>query len=125
MLFKPMFRIKSYEALAQAVSKLPRSLWADRKGVTSMECALLASAVAAATLAGGAMAGTALQKSFSAVSQSLGQAVGPHASSQGACSQTAQESSAQQDGEPGYAGAMTCRMPQMPECLPRTVRQLP
>ncbi len=90
-----------------------------------MEYALLASALAATVLAGGAMVGTALQKSFSAVSQSLGQAAGLHANGQGACGQTAQESNAQQDGELGYTGAMTCRMPRTPECLPRTVRQLP
>ena len=125
MLFKPMSRTESCETPAQAAFKLPRSLWADRKGVASMEYALLASALAATVLAGGAMVGTALQKSFSAMSQSLGQAAELHANSQDACSQTAQESSAQQDEEPGYARAMACRMPRTPECLPRTVRQLP
>jgi len=125
MTFKPMSKTESCKTLAQAASELPRSLWADRKGVTSMECALLASVLAATVLAGGAMVGTALQKSFSAVAQSFGQAARPHASSQGACSQTAQENGAQQDGEPGHAGAVACRMPRTPECLPRTVRQLP
>ena len=125
MLFKPMSRTESCETLAQAASELPRILWVDRKGVTSMEYALLASALAATVLAGGATVSTALQKSFSAVSQSLGQAAGLYANSQGACSQTTHESSAQQDGKSGYAGAMACRMPQMPECLPITVRKLP
>ena len=125
MLYKPMSRTENCETLAQAASELTRNLWADRKGVTSMEYALIASALAATVLAGGATVSTALQRSFSAVSQSLGQAAGLYANSQGACRQSAHESSAQQDGKSGYTGAMTCRMPQMPECLPITVRQLP
>ena len=71
MPFKPMFKAGCCGSLSEATLKLPRSLWADRGGVTSVEYALLASLLALAVLTGGATVGTGLQGAFSAVSQSL------------------------------------------------------
>ncbi len=71
MPFKPMFKAGCCGSLAEAAPKLPRSLWADQGGVTSVEYALLASLLALALLTGGATVGTALKDTFSAVSQSL------------------------------------------------------
>lgn len=71
MIFKPTSRFRCCRVAAQATFKLPRVLWADRKGVTSVEYALLASVLAVAVLTGGVTVSTVLQNSFSEVSQSL------------------------------------------------------
>lgn len=125
MLFKSTSRNKCCGLLAQAAPTLPRSFWADRKGVTSVEYALLASVLAVVFLMGETTVSTALKNSFSTVWQSLEQATAPHANNPDACYQISQENTARQDGKLLYAGAIRCGMPQMPECLPRTARQLP
>ncbi len=105
MPFKPMFKAGCCGSLAEAAPKLPRSLWADQGGVTSVEYALLASLLALAVLTGGATIGTALQDTFSAVSQSLGQATTHHAHSPDACRQAAQGNIALHDSKSGRTQA--------------------
>ncbi len=101
MPFKPMFKAGCCGSLAEAAPKLLRSLWVDRGGVTSLEYALLASFLALAVLTGGATVSTALQDTFSAVSQSLGQATTHHAHSPDACRQAAQGNIALHDSKSG------------------------
>jgi len=98
MLLKLTSRNKCCGLLAQAASTLPRSLWADRRGVTSVEYALLASVLAVVFLMGETTVSTALKNSFSTVSQSLGQAAAPYANNPDACRQISQENIARQDG---------------------------
>ena len=93
MLFKPMFKAGCCGLAAQAAPKLPRGLWADRGGVTSVEYALIASLLALAVLIGQTTVSTALQNAFSTVSQSLEQATVPYAPSPDACRQARKERS--------------------------------
>lgn len=97
-----MSGVKYCGFLAQAAPKLSRDLWADGKGVTSLEYALLTSVLAVAVLTGGATVSAALQKSFSAVSQSLGSTIALYANSPDACRPIVQESVARQDGRSAH-----------------------
>jgi len=99
MLFKSMSKNKCCGLLAQAASTLPRTLWADRSGVTSVEYALLASVLTVVFLMGETTVSTALKNSFSTVSQSLGLAAAPYANNPDACRQIVQENIARQDGK--------------------------
>ena len=101
MLFKPMFKAGCCGRAAQAAPKPSRGLWADRGGMTSVECTLLAFLLALAVLTGGATAGRALQNAFSAALQSLEQAAAHHAHGSEACRQAAEGSMAQHDRKLG------------------------
>ncbi len=69
MTFGPMFQARCCRLLAQASFKLPRSLWADRRGQTFVEYALLASVLAGGFLIAGSAVSKALQNALSTMSQ--------------------------------------------------------
>ena len=101
MTFEPTLQAGRRGLPAQAAPKPPRSLRADRGGVTSVEYALLASLLALAVLMGGTAAGTALQDALAAATQPLGQAAARHAPGPDACRQAAQGETAPRDRKPG------------------------
>ena len=68
MPFKPTFQAGCCGSLAQAAPKLPRSLWADRRGQAFVQYALLASVLAAAFLVAKPTVSTALQNALSTMS---------------------------------------------------------
>ena len=80
MTFEPTFQARCCRLLAQAAFKLPRSLWADRRGQAFVEYALLASVLAAGFLIAGSAVSKALQNALSTMSQmsqSLERAIAP------------------------------------------------
>ncbi len=66
--FTPLVQDRSRSSLDQRASVTLRAVWADRRGVTSVEYALLGSFLAMAIFAGGSMVSSAVQDSFSNVS---------------------------------------------------------
>lgn len=71
MTFEPTFQAGCCRLLAQAAFRLPRSLWADRRGQAFVQYALLASVLATAFLVGKSAVGTPLQNALSTMSPSL------------------------------------------------------